>query len=181
MNYFPLISLCLILLSGCQSRVPLEIREPLPGSPSVSAVQHDIKPYAGISVRWGGVIVSVENRPNETWIEIVSKKLDHNGQPVNSDVSLGRFLARIEGFLDPAIYKAEREVTVYGVVESLVTRKIGESSYVYPVVKAKRVYLWPEYHPYADRYYPWPGYYYPYYFTPYPYYPYYYRFGYFPY
>jgi outer membrane lipoprotein len=178
--YYPLIFVFLVLLGGCQSRVPIEIREPVLGSPSVAIVQQDIKPYVGKFVRWGGVIVSVENRTNETWVEIVSKELNDKGQPLKSDVSLGRFLARSQGFIDPAVYQPEREATVYGTVETLVTRKIGESPYVYPVVKVEKLYLWPKSnYLYGYRYYPWPGYfYYPYY---YPFYPYYYRFGYFPY
>lgn len=175
MSYFRLALMSLVLLGGCQPRVPLEIREPLPGSPSVSIVQQDIKPYVGTFVRWGGVIVSVENRTDETWLEIVSKELDNDGKPLKNDVSLGRFLVRREEFLDPAVYRPGREVTVYGVVKALVTRKIGERPYAYPVVRAERLYLWPEYryYPYAYPYYPWPGYYYPYYYP--------YRFGYFPY
>ncbi len=175
--HYPLIFVFLVWLGGCQSRVPIEIREPVLGSPGVETVQREIKPYVGQFVRWGGVIVSVENRTNETRMEIVSKVLDDEGRPLKSDVSLGRFFARSEGFLDPAVYRAGREVTVYGAVETLVTRKIGERPYAYPVIRAEKLYLWPEYryYPYAYPYYPWPGYfYYPYY---YPFYP---RFGYFP-
>ena len=47
-------------------------------------------------VRWGGAIASVENRRDETWIEIVER-------PLNTDKSAGRFLARVDGFLDPAV------------------------------------------------------------------------------
>jgi outer membrane lipoprotein len=170
MKHIPVILLFLLFVGGCASNVPIEIREPLPYGPSVAAVQEDIKPYVGKYVRWGGVIVSVDNRPNDTWVEIVAKELGNYGRPVDSDVSLGRFLVRVDGFLDPAVYRADREITVYGVMENQLTRKIGERIYTYPLIKAEKekLYLWPGFRSY--------GYSYPYWHDPYwysPYYPYY--------
>ncbi|MGH8651549.1 MAG: Slp family lipoprotein [Gammaproteobacteria bacterium] len=41
-------------------------------------------------------------------------------------MSLGRFLVSSDGFLDPATYSAGREVTVYGILENVLMRNIGE-------------------------------------------------------
>ncbi len=172
------------LIAGCQSSVPLEIREPLLGAPSIAQVQENPKANKGKRVRWGGVIASVENRSTDTWVEVVSKVLGDEGRPLPDDVALGRFFARVSGFLDPAVYQADREITVYGIVEDEVKRNIGEKPYSYPTVKSERLYLWPMYRREAYGYYPDPYWYDPFYY-PYRYWPYRYwrrhRFGFSPY
>ncbi|MCI0401506.1 MAG: Slp family lipoprotein [Gammaproteobacteria bacterium] len=155
-------------LGGCASQVPIEIREPPADNPTIAAVGSDFQGFNGRYVRWGGTIAAVENRTNETDVEVVAHKLDSEGSPYATDDSLGRFIARVEAFLDPVIYAVDRSVTAYGVLEGSITRPIGEHPYTYPLVKATKFYLWPEYsyYPgYAPYHY---GYYDPYYY-PYPY------------
>lgn len=169
----PILSLLLVaLLSACASNIPRAIRE---------APANDIRPaqalaepggLRGAAVRWGGAVASVQNRPDETWIEVVERPLYSDGEPRRTDVSGGRFLARVAGFVDPAVYAKKRLVTVAGTLEEPVTRTIGEYPYRYPVVRATALYLWPKepedgyYYPYYspywyDPWYPW-GYPYPY-------------------
>lgn len=166
-------------LTGCAStQVPPEIREAPERDPGVDQVRADFDQYAGDKVRWGGAIASVQNKQDETWVEIVAASLGSSGRPRSVDYSYGRFLARIDGFLDPQIYAVSREFTVYGRLEEQVERKIGEHPYRYPVVRVQSYQLWREYpdQRYSSRYYRHPYYYYPY---PYsyrlhrPYYPYY--------
>ena len=158
-------------LGGCASQVPIEIRESPPDNPTVAAVRNNLQEFKGRYVRWGGTIASVENRETETDVEVVARKLDSEGRPYATDDSLGRFLVRIEGFLDPVIYTQDRSVTVYGVLDTMITRPIGEHVYTYPLVQSESFYLWPEYpyYPGYAPYGPYPyGYYDPYYY-PYPY------------
>jgi len=145
----------ILLATGCASNVPRAIQEAPAGNPTVGEVRDDIDPYQGVRVRWGGTIASVENRENETWIEVVATELGRYGRPKGSDYAFGRFIVRIEGFLDPQIYAEGRELTVAGEVESRLVRPIGEHPYTYPLVRASTYYLWPYY---AGR-----GYHYPYY------------------
>lgn len=157
----------LILLGGCASNIPIEIREDISGNNiSINTAVTNFKQTKGQAVRWGGTIASIKNNPTDTWIEIVGRRLGSYGQPVESDQSLGRFIARINGFLDPAIYKVDREITVYGVLENHVLGKIDDHPYTYPLVKAVSYYLWDDYRD-QRYYYPYDPYYYPYY---YPYY-----------
>lgn len=161
--------LCFVLATaGCAS-VPPQIKVPPLGDPSISSVQKDAGSHRGELVRWGGSIVGIENKRDHTLVIVVAKDLGRSGRPQGSDYSPGRFIARVEGFLDPDVYKTGREATVYGPIEGQLTRKIGEKSYGYPVVKAETVYLWPDYNRYANHYSPY--YYYPYYsLRPYPFY-----------
>ncbi len=169
----------LLLLTACASRVPPEIRLAPEVDLGIRTVQQEPRAHVGEPVRWGGVVAGVENREKETWLEISARPLDSFGRPVESDTSPGRFLVRTPGFLDPTVYREGRLVTVRGEIESIVTRRIGEHPYHYPLVRARRLYLWPELPPpYAwphdpwDRYgywgipyhyrYPYPAYGYPY-------------------
>ena len=136
--------LLLSLLGGCASDVPLVIREPLADNPSLADVQHNPKAFVKRRVRWGGRIVSTKSVGNKTEVEILAIALGTDGRPEPGDVSLGRFIANSGVFLDRAIYSANREVTVYGVLEDVLIRNIGEHPYTYPLVQAIQIYLWPE-------------------------------------
>lgn len=178
-----LIIINLVLLVACASDVPLEIRQDISDNPvTINAVKSNIVRYKGTDVRWGGIIAAVDNNQSDTWIEVVGRDLGSYGQPVGLDdpAARGRFIARIDGFLDPAIYKVNRGITVYGRVEDSVNRSIDKHPYTYPLVKATSYYLWSNNVLYPQRayyypYYPY-GFYHPY--GPYRYfYPY--RFGYY--
>lgn len=145
MNRFHIILLTGVLaLTGCASHVPLEIRQPPPGDPDVAQARDDIDRHSGARVRWGGSIAAVENRDEETWLEIVASRLDSQGRPVYDDRTPGRFLARMPGFMDPEIYAPGRSVTVYGEVEDSIVGLIGEHEYTYPLIRSFKHQLWPE-------------------------------------
>ncbi len=148
---FPLFfSGLLLLIGGCASNVPRDIKEAPPDNPTLNEVRQDIDQYKGSKVRWGGTIASVENKENQTWIEVVAMDLDSYGQPRHDDSSYGRFLVRIDQFIDPQIYAEGRELTIAGTVESRIVRPIGDHPYTFPLIRASTYYLWPEY---RDRYY----------------------------
>lgn len=156
--------LVLALLAGCATALPSAIREPIPGGPEVAEARANLKAQMGKRVRWGGTIVRLENRRNETWLEVVARELERGGRPRAGSTSGGRFLARVTGFLDPAVYAAGRLATVAGVLEGESTRAIGDFPYTYAVVRAEAVHLWeplPErgpgyYDPFwNDPWYPW--------------------------
>ena len=137
-----------VALSACASNVPRAISQE-PGTPiSVAQARGGIENLSGQSVRWGGKIAGVENHKTETWVEIVQLPLNHFGRPVEGDSSDGRFIARIEGFLDPQVYTKDRLITVAGTLEKITQRPIGEYSYTYPLMHAVVYYLWS---PTADR------------------------------
>jgi len=148
-------------ISGCASHLPQEITRPVEGSPMISEVTGNVDQYKGQAVRWGGSIVSIENKKDETWVEVVARDLGRNGRPIKSDQTEGRFLAKINQFLDPEIYSKGRLITVYGELTGAQEGMIGEKPYTFPVVKSKSAYLWAEYRD------PPPYYYRPYFYDPY--------------
>lgn len=129
-------------LVGCATPGPTFLRETMPDNPTLSQVNAATANYTGQSVRWGGTIFKVENRAQETWIEIVERPLDAQGRPRNSDQSDGRFIVRIVRFLEPTIYTQGRVITVLGIVDGVNSGKIGDYDYAYPVVKTDAVHLW---------------------------------------
>ncbi len=161
----------LLLVSACSSNIPPAIKQPLEGSPGIAQVRHQASDYIGQKVRWGGVILEIENKEDSSQLTVVAFPLNDDGQPIPGDNSQGRFLAIVDTFLEPQLYSAKREITFSGHLRRSEVRKVGEFSYDYPVVYAEDYYLWPvreeqSYHdmpPYwwYDPYYPWP-YSYPY-------------------
>jgi outer membrane lipoprotein len=148
-----LVLLLLALLTACASQVPVAIREPIAGAPDVQSARAAKAELIGRRVRWGGVIARVENRKQDTWIELVDRPLASGGQPSDSDNSGGRFIARIPGFLDPVTYAKHREMTVTGVLAESITRPVGDYPYRYPVVDVDSYYLWAKPSPPAYPYY----------------------------
>ena len=154
------------LLGGCASVVPDAIRTAAPGNVQIAEVRAQPEQYRDAEVRWGGNIASTRNERDHTVLEIVARDLDGDGRPREEDKSLGRFLVKVQGFLDPAVYKTEREVTVRGRIEGVVEQPIGEYRYTYPVVRADSIYLWPRRLHLAPHPYPYPYYYDPFWYDP---------------
>lgn len=147
--------LLLSSLGGCASDVPLVIREPPADNPTLADVQTSSAAFVNRRVRWGGIIVYTKTVENRTEMEILAKALRTDGRPEPGDGSLGRFLVSNDGFLDPAVYSAGREVTVYGVSQNVLVRNIGTHPYLYPLVEAAQLYLWTEESQYRyDDWYP---------------------------
>lgn len=163
---------CLLgLLVGCAPVISPEVMNRVEQGLTYGVLTADPEAYQGKMVLWGGVIAQATPKTGETELEIVQKNLTGNYRPEDGDVSLGRFLVIYPGFLDPDIYKADRQVTVAGEVKGSEVRKLGEADYRYPVITAQELYLWPQ--PRPQMAYPGWGFYPYYYFAPYYFGPYY--------
>ncbi len=145
--HYVLLVLCLSVLGGC-SLMPKSLQGEYKNVTIDEAKQHN----AEHAVRWGGAIVRVENKDNKSVIEIVSTPLGLSGRPQDLEESTGRFLAVVEGFIDPLIYKKGREITVVGLTSGVIDGKIGEMSYPFAVISVTSYHLWRE-RPYYPNYY----------------------------
>lgn len=150
-----LLLLIALALTGCASTVPEPIRETAPGDVQVSEVQAEPDQFRGAEVRWGGTILATDNREDETWITVLARPLESDGRPRAGAAPLGRFIAVLPGFEEPAVFERDRELTVRGILRETVTRKVGEYPYHYPVVRAGAQYLWPRPEPRRYYYDPW--------------------------
>jgi outer membrane lipoprotein len=98
----------------------------------------------GTKARWGGEIVSVENKKEYSEIEILQYPNNHYGKPRSNLDSEGRFKVQVAGFLDPLVFKAGRLITFIGELGEPTEGVIGEQTYVYPVLLASGYYMWKE-------------------------------------
>ncbi|MGB5671225.1 MAG: Slp family lipoprotein, partial [Sedimenticolaceae bacterium] len=77
--------LCLVMASGliaaCASNVPKELTEKLPDAPSPTEGQAEPGRYLDSEVRWGGEILSVQNRASSTEVELYGRPLSSDGEP----------------------------------------------------------------------------------------------------
>jgi len=156
-------------LMGACAPFSKEIMRQVDPTLKFAEIQKDPQPYAGKIVLWGGVIVEVDNRKDETILKVMRTELDNEKRPVSLDRSTGRFIVRHAGFLDPAIYREGREITVVGQVAGKEVLPIGGIMYAYPVILAKETRLWERRVEVPYGYPPWLGGPYPYRYNRYPY------------
>jgi len=67
----------------------------------------------GDEVRWGGPILSIAPKQEETCFRMLSYFLGSNGEPHVQDQPQGHFLACAKGYYDPAVYAPRRLMTVW--------------------------------------------------------------------
>ena len=132
----------LLLLTACASAPSFNTLDvdPLLTPQKVTA---NPQPATGKVVQWGGTIVSTTNLQDSTQIEVLAYPLDSDERPKSDGTAQGRFILERTGYLEPATYAAGRQVTVVGKVSGTRTGRVGEANYVYPVVGARQLYLWP--------------------------------------
>ena len=90
-----------------------------------------------------GVIVEPVNLESTTELQIIAYPLQRNGKPDLAQSPNGRFIAKIDGYLEPADYAPGRRVTVSGRVAEIRQGKVGEADYLFPVVQPDSLNLWP--------------------------------------
>lgn len=153
------LSLLAILLVGCATTPPAGLEDNLPRQPSQREAQAQPKAFVGSAVRWGGEILSVRNDPASTDVEVFGRPLLANAEPAATGGEGIRFVARIDGFVDPAEYAPGKRLAVRGTLTDAVTRPVGEFPYLYPVVVVEHFHLWPVYEPVEPAYWRDPWYY----------------------
>lgn len=142
------------LLSACAG-LPSTVRDVPTEQVSYDQVNNDIDRYKDVSVRWGGVIIDVENEEHTSLVQVLFHPLDFTGRPRLNKRSEGRFVIKSSEFLDPAVFSSDREITVAGVIEGHIERTVGNRTIQVPMLSAIAIYLWPNHY---NRYYNYPGY-----------------------
>jgi outer membrane lipoprotein len=153
----------LFILTGCAPVISKNLREQADLSLSFGEVIRNPDAFKGRTVIWGGEIIETSNEENgETVLEVFQRPLNWREEPQETVASEGRFLVRVEKYLDPYIYRRGRKITVAGEILGSEVRPIGKMEYRYPLILSKEIYLWTYY------YYPYYAYPYPYYYPGYP-------------
>ncbi len=131
-----------ILLSAC-SALPPAVKDAQVTEISYSQVSVDLDSYKNKSVRWGGVIVDVENDENFSLMQVLFYPLDYYGRPEIDKFSEGRFVIKSAKFLDPMVYTADREVIAVGVIDSEIERTVDNKRSRMPLITSDAIHLWP--------------------------------------
>lgn len=132
----------LLILTACSNLPPAIDNPPLVDISYPQAVQA-IGNYQSAQVRWGGVVIDVENEQTSSIVQILSYPLNHFGRPRLDKPSQGRFIVKTAEFIDPAVYTKNSEITVAGILKGDEARMIGKKELRLPVVASSVIYLWP--------------------------------------
>ncbi|WP_079200445.1 Slp family lipoprotein [Candidatus Methylacidiphilum infernorum] len=141
---FLAILLVLVFLSSC-SPISGRIMKEAQGSPSFTEIKKNPNRYKNKMVILGGTIAQVKNLKNKSYIEIIQNPLDNTDYPLDSSKSSGRFLVLTSRFIDPQLYSVGKRITVAGRIIGGQPGVIGQRTYVYPLIAASQIHLWPSY------------------------------------
>lgn len=129
-----------IFIAGCGSVISKNVLREADRSISLPLVQSNPDAFKGRMVIWGGAIISSENLEDSTVIEVLDTELYYDDTPDDGE-SRGRFLVEAKRFLDTAIFKPGKMITVAGKVQGVSVRKIGKMDYAYPVIEPVEIRL----------------------------------------
>ena len=127
--------LACLLLSACTG-LPSAVENAPAMQLSYQQVSQDINNHKDTPVRWGGVIISVENQEQASLMQVVFHSLDYSGRPQLHKPGEGRFVVKSAEFLDPAIYAKDKEITVAGVITGDIERTVGKRIIQVPLLSA---------------------------------------------
>ena len=131
------------LLAGCAPVISKGALKKVDQGLGFEQLLKDPEAYREKTVLLGGNIIETKNLPDSTLISVLQRPLGFRKKPTGEDVSKGRFIVYVPGFLDPAIYRPNRKITVVGSVVGKEVRPLGEIKYSYPVIEKRELYLWP--------------------------------------
>lgn len=159
----------LLLLSACAGLPPAIENTPVVNL-SYLQVSRDSDSFKDVPVRWGGVIIDVENEAQSSLMQVVYYPLDYSGRPQTQKEGEGRFVVKSAEFLDPAVYAKNKAITVVGMINGSIERTVGKRVIRVPLISATAIHRWPAYpNRYGyPNYGPYPYYGYPGYFPYYP-------------
>lgn len=136
-----LASITLLALAAC---APAPIYKAAPDA--VAAVPFEVarapERFANGSVIWGGRIVGVNNLADRSEIEVLAYPLDSSQRPRVGDTGNGRFIAVMNGFVEPMAYPNGGLITVAGKLNGSRAGRVGEADYVFPLVTVSQAHAW---------------------------------------
>ncbi len=112
---------------------------------SLEMVRKDSAANIARNVIWGGRVVSVINKQDNTRLEIIAYPLNYAQKPV-AKASPGRFIAFKQGYLESLDY-VDQLVTIQGKIEGMENNisnsHVDDQDYQFPVVEIKKIRIWP--------------------------------------
>ena len=168
--YLSLIWVAIVIIAGACSVMTPALEKSATGQPPFDQLLARPDRYLGQSVILGGYVLEVHNQPERTRLIVVQAPLGTGREPKSQDLSQGRIIATVKGFLDPEVYAKGRKITLGGEVSGGSGVDPQPEPFPYVSLEATEIYLWPRPAPISDPYW-WPYGYDPWWgFYPYPWY-----------
>jgi outer membrane lipoprotein len=134
----------LLACVACGSVISREARSLV--NPAVSYAQIAANPAAhvGTTVLVAGTIIEAINLQEGTRLEILQFPTGAGDRPLTTATPGGRFLVLAPDYLETAIYRKGRAITLVGEVQGQRDLPLGETTYHYPLLLPRELYLWSE-------------------------------------
>jgi outer membrane lipoprotein len=136
------VSIC-FLLSAC-SNLPVALRNAPEVDIKYLQATANNQAYDGMPVRWGGVIIDVENQQHLSKAQILYYPLYRYARPNVNKQPQGRFVVHSSKFLDPEIFTKGKAITIAGKIKGTTEKKIGKKIVKLPVIIVSDSYVWPK-------------------------------------
>jgi outer membrane lipoprotein len=136
------IAASLLALAAC---APAPIYKPSPTTVATAPniVAQSPGQYTNADVIWGGQVVEVRNLADHSEVEIVGYPLDSSQRPkLANNGGWGRFIAVMPGYVESFDYPTGSLITLSGRITSTRDGKVGEASYVFPLVSVAQSHRW---------------------------------------
>jgi outer membrane lipoprotein len=129
---------------ACGSVISPQVQSLADPEPSYAQLASNPQVYVGKVVIIAGTIIEVVNTPEGTRLVLLQYPTNRRGRPQTDASSGGRFLVLAPEYLEAAIYRSGRALTVAGEVRGQRELPIGDIVYRYPLLAPREMYLWPE-------------------------------------
>ncbi len=149
--------LLVLSLASCTSAIRTDLMEQGTRNPSLAALTENPEAYRGQLFVFGGIIARTTLKAEGSEIEALYVPVDGWGYPQDHVSSSQRFLAvypRDKGILDPLVYQKDRGISIAGTFTGIITGKVDEMGYEFPVFRIMQIYLEPRRPPGVYYYYP---------------------------
>lgn len=123
--------------------IPSELEQQIDSSVSFRDIQAFPQSMQGRTVLLGGEVLAAKRVQDGTELEILQLPVTTDDPPAERrSESQGRFLVLDRTVTDPASLPPGTRLTLVGAVTGEETRRLDESTYRYPTVEAKHMYVW---------------------------------------
>lgn len=142
-NWRALILWAVLVAGGCAPVLSNAVLERSDRALSFEDLRRDPDAHAGKTLVLGGTIIGVFPGPEGgLWLEVLQKPLGFRLEPEIDDRTGGRFLVEMGKNLDEKQFVKRRKITLAAEVVGKETRPLGQTQYVYPLLRLKEYHVW---------------------------------------
>ncbi len=131
-----------LLLGACSVLPPVFNDARIKEIPYTQALEN-AEAHTDTMVRWGGVIIGVENAEQQSMLQVLFHPLDNYGRPDIDTPSKGYFVVKSPEPLNSEQYIEGREMVVVGTLAGKTEPLARYGNVGLPLIKAIGIHLWP--------------------------------------